>query len=110
MLTRPTRIFYRLPPALSSLRTMTNALNGTTANGSSSREEKNKAVLAPYPNPNADGYEGGFLPKQPYPIGQLLPAEKFPQNASPPKVFEPLTIRGVTFPHRLWVSPMCQCK
>ena len=24
------------------------------------------------------------------------------------KLFEPLTIRGVTFRNRLWVSPMCQ--
>ena len=23
-------------------------------------------------------------------------------------LFEPLTLRGTTFPHRAWVSPMCQ--
>ncbi len=25
-----------------------------------------------------------------------------------PELFEPLTIRSVTFPNRVWVSPMCQ--
>lgn len=25
-----------------------------------------------------------------------------------PKLFEPIDIRGVTFPNRMWVSPMCQ--
>jgi hypothetical protein len=89
---------------------MTITQNGHASNGSLSREEKNKAVVAPFGNPNADGYTRGYLPKQPYPIGSVLPSDKFPQNASPPKAFEPLTIRGVTFPHRLWVAPMCQCE
>ncbi len=26
----------------------------------------------------------------------------------PPKIFEPLTLRGLTVPGRVWVSPMCQ--
>src|SRR5574340_191407 len=27
---------------------------------------------------------------------------------SPSRLFSPLTIRGVSFPNRLWVAPMCQ--
>ncbi|KAF3937438.1 hypothetical protein ABW19_dt0208847 [Dactylella cylindrospora] len=31
------------------------------------------------------------------------------ENGKPiPKLFQPITIRGVTFPNRIWVSPMCQ--
>lgn len=65
--------------------------------------------IAPFPNPKVPGYHES-IPLQPYPIGSLLPSEKFPQNATPPKLFEELTIRGVTFPNRAWVSPMCMCK
>ena len=82
----------------------------TRPNGTSSREEKNKANLAPFPNPGAPNYPNGYIPEQPYPIGALLPADKFPPNAKPPNAFEAVTIRGVTFPHRLWVAPMCQCE
>ena len=65
--------------------------------------------IAPFPSAGAPGYPT-FIPQQPQPIGSLLPADKFPQNAEPPKLFEPLTIRGVTFPNRAWVAPMCQCQ
>jgi len=41
-------------------------------------------------------------------IGTALPKAAYPQNANVPKLFEPITIRGVTFKNRIWVSPMCQ--
>ncbi len=28
-------------------------------------------------------------------------------TGSPPRLFEPITINGLTLPHRLWVAPMC---
>lgn len=65
--------------------------------------------ITPFPNPKVEGYHEA-IPRQPYPVGSLLPSEQFPQNEKPPKLFEELTIRGVTFPNRAWVSPMCQCK
>ncbi|RXK36413.1 oxidoreductase [Tremella mesenterica] len=71
----------------------------TITNGTSSQ-------FSPYPIRSAKGYHT-FLPEQLQPIGSLLSAEKFPQNAEPPKLFEPLTIRGVTFHNRAWVAPMC---
>lgn len=79
------------------------------ANGSSSRDERNNKNLAPYAAKPAP-YSNGFIVEQPYPIGELLSKDKYPQNATPPKAFTPLTIRGVTYPHRLWVSPMCMCE
>jgi hypothetical protein len=71
--------------------------------------EKPDTPFAPYPTKGVEGYPT-FLPAQPQAIGSLLPSDKFPQNAKPAKLFEPLTIRGVTFPNRAWVSPMCMCK
>ncbi|KXT13465.1 hypothetical protein AC579_4255 [Pseudocercospora musae] len=48
-----------------------------------------------------------FTPKQSTPVGAALPDD----NGSPEKtisaVFRPLTIRGVTFCNRIFVSPMC---
>ncbi|THH33155.1 hypothetical protein EUX98_g1062 [Antrodiella citrinella] len=41
-------------------------------------------------------------------IGTALPPCSFPQNTRLPKLFKPLTIKGVTFKNRAWVSPMCQ--
>jgi hypothetical protein len=67
------------------------------------------AQIAPFPNPKVPNYHES-IPLQPYPIGSLLPAGKFPQNGNPPKLFEELTIRGVTFPNRCWVAPMCMCE
>lgn len=28
-------------------------------------------------------------------------------TTTPPRLFEPITVNGITFPHRLWVAPMC---
>ncbi|ORY34039.1 hypothetical protein BCR39DRAFT_518221 [Naematelia encephala] len=63
-------------------------------------------ILAPFVNERVPGYHE-FLPLQPQPIGSLLPADKFPQNEDPPKLFEPIEIRGVKFHNRLFVAPMC---
>jgi len=68
-----------------------------------------KSPLAPFPSVGVPGYQT-FIPQQPQAIGSLLDSEKFLQNEDPPKLFEPITIRGVTFPNRAWVAPMCQCK
>ena len=69
---------------------------------------RNAHVLAPFPNKRVEGYHT-FIPAQPQPIGSLLPAEKFPQNAKPPQLFKPIRVRDVEFAHRVWVAPMCQC-
>lgn len=63
--------------------------------------------FAPWKAPSADYHE--FLPKQPT-IGKALPVEDHPQNKTLPKLFEPLSIRGVEWPNRMWVAPMCQCE
>ncbi|EME81169.1 uncharacterized protein MYCFIDRAFT_139739 [Pseudocercospora fijiensis CIRAD86] len=48
-----------------------------------------------------------FTPKQSTPVGAaLLDKNGSPENAISP-VFRPLTIRGVTFCNRIFVSPMC---
>lgn len=65
--------------------------------------------LAHFPSEAVQGYPT-FLPKQQHVIGTLLPSDKFPQNEEPPALFRPLTIRGVTFPNRSWVAPMCMCE
>ncbi|KAH8099257.1 hypothetical protein BXZ70DRAFT_287648 [Cristinia sonorae] len=41
-------------------------------------------------------------------IGAAFPPNTFPQNEVLPKLFQPLSIKGVTFKNRIWVSPMCQ--
>ncbi|KAI0361437.1 FMN-linked oxidoreductase [Trametes cingulata] len=41
-------------------------------------------------------------------IGSAYPKEVYPQNAELPELFKPLTIRGMTFSNRIFVSPMCQ--
>ncbi|KAK9459753.1 uncharacterized protein V1516DRAFT_446562 [Lipomyces oligophaga] len=46
-----------------------------------------------------------FTPAQEIPAGTCLAA---PDGKPVPKAFEPITIRGVTFQNRIWVSPMCQ--
>ncbi|KAH7097974.1 hypothetical protein BKA62DRAFT_580395, partial [Auriculariales sp. MPI-PUGE-AT-0066] len=53
--------------------------------------------------PNADQ----FYPHTEHSIGEALPASIFPQNTKLPKPFTPLTLRGVEFKNRIWVSPMC---
>lgn len=64
--------------------------------------------FAPFKSEAAD--YPSFIPKQPGVIGALASAELFPQNKNVPKLFEPITIRGVTWPHRMWVAPMCMCE
>ncbi|KAF8333962.1 FMN-linked oxidoreductase [Cantharellus anzutake] len=66
-----------------------------------------RAPSGPLPNkhvPNANEY---YPLSEPAP-GTALPAEEYPENKNLPKLFQPLTIRGVTFKNRLWVAPMCQ--
>ncbi|KAI0639578.1 FMN-linked oxidoreductase [Trametes polyzona] len=41
-------------------------------------------------------------------IGTAYPKDVYPQNAELPVLFQPLSIRGVTFNNRILVSPMCQ--
>ncbi|EMD41900.1 hypothetical protein CERSUDRAFT_110453 [Gelatoporia subvermispora B] len=49
-----------------------------------------------------------YIPLNDPPIGSAFPADIFPQNTKLPKLFQPITLRGVTFKNRIWVSPMCQ--
>jgi hypothetical protein len=65
--------------------------------------------IAPFCNAAVPGY-ATFLPQQPHAIGSLLDKDKFPQNKYPPKLFQPIEIRGVEFHNRAWVAPMCQCE
>lgn len=44
-----------------------------------------------------------FTPAQLPPSGTALD-----DGEEIPKLFQPLTIRGVTFPNRIWLSPLCQ--
>ncbi|KAF5352340.1 hypothetical protein D9756_006307 [Leucocoprinus leucothites] len=53
----------------------------------------NKAV------PNADQF---------YPLNEPAISTVLNTSSGTPKLFEPLTLRGVTFKNRIWVSPMCQ--
>ncbi|WVW83904.1 hypothetical protein I302_105926 [Kwoniella bestiolae CBS 10118] len=63
--------------------------------------------IYPYPLSTVPSYPS-YLPAQTQAIGSLLPVREYPQNENPPKLFEGLTIRGVEFGNRCWVSPMCQ--
>ncbi|EJF66848.1 FMN-linked oxidoreductase [Dichomitus squalens LYAD-421 SS1] len=56
------------------------------------------------PVPGADQY----FPLNEPPIGSPYPKDVYPQNAELPTLFKPITIRGVTFKNRIFVSPMCQ--
>ncbi|KAI8981391.1 FMN-linked oxidoreductase [Trametes punicea] len=56
------------------------------------------------PVPGADQY----LPLNEPSIGTAYPKEIYPQNADLPELFKPLTLRGMTFKNRIFVSPMCQ--
>lgn len=47
-----------------------------------------------------------FTPEQDPPAGTA--ADPQPSGKPVPKLFTPLTIRGVTMQNRIWVSPMCQ--
>jgi hypothetical protein len=68
------------------------------------------SAIAPFPNTPAPNYPHGYMPYPPAVIGSPVPVERAPQNANVPKLFEPITIRGVTWPNRMWVAPMCQCE
>ncbi|KZT41418.1 FMN-linked oxidoreductase [Sistotremastrum suecicum HHB10207 ss-3] len=56
------------------------------------------------PNPDVETYYPLNEPE----IGTLYPSSVYHQNKTEPKLFQPLTIRGVTFKNRIWVPPMCQ--
>ena len=49
-----------------------------------------------------------FTPKQSTPVGAAIldPDNRVTEDTISP-VFRPLTIRGITFPNRIFVSPMC---
>jgi 2,4-dienoyl-CoA reductase-like NADH-dependent reductase (Old Yellow Enzyme family) len=49
-----------------------------------------------------------FYPLNEPSIGTTLSPDTFPRNKNLPLLFTPLTIRGVTFSNRIFVSPMCQ--
>ncbi|WWC70215.1 uncharacterized protein I206_104165 [Kwoniella pini CBS 10737] len=68
---------------------------------------KSNQPIFPNPPKKVEGYHE-FLPDQLQPIGSLLNPKEYKQNQEPPALFKPLTIRGVEFPNRAWVAPMCQ--
>ncbi|KAI9065907.1 FMN-linked oxidoreductase [Trametes sanguinea] len=49
-----------------------------------------------------------FLPLNEPSIGTAYPKEVYPQNDKLPHLFRPITLRGVTFKNRIFLSPMCQ--
>ncbi|KDQ63292.1 hypothetical protein JAAARDRAFT_29310 [Jaapia argillacea MUCL 33604] len=56
------------------------------------------------PVPGADQYYPLNTPD----IGEAFPPELYARNKDLPKLFQPLTLKGVTFKNRIFVSPMCQ--
>ncbi|WWC89309.1 uncharacterized protein L201_004230 [Kwoniella dendrophila CBS 6074] len=68
---------------------------------------KTNQPIFPNPPKKVQGYHT-YLPDQVQPVGSLLNPEVYKQNQDPPKLFESLTIRGVEFPNRVWIAPMCQ--
>jgi len=56
------------------------------------------------PVPGADQY----FPLNEPAIGTAYPESVYPKNAKLPALFQPLSLRGVTFKNRIFVSPMCQ--
>ncbi|KAI0936829.1 hypothetical protein AcV5_004867 [Taiwanofungus camphoratus] len=56
------------------------------------------------PVPGADQ----FYPLNEPLIGSSYPESVYPQNKDLPMLFQPLTLRGMTFKNRIWVAPMCQ--
>ncbi|KIJ29354.1 hypothetical protein M422DRAFT_36991, partial [Sphaerobolus stellatus SS14] len=55
------------------------------------------------PVPDIDG----FFPLNDPPIGSLYPSDVYSKNENPPPLFEPITLKDVTFKNRIFVSPMC---
>lgn len=72
------------------------------------RTSRTMSSVFPYPPRKVQDYPT-FLPEQPQPIGSLLDDNEYKQNKNPPKLFHPITIRGVTFHNRAFVAPMCMC-
>lgn len=64
--------------------------------------------FTPVAPPRVAGYHE-FANVQRAEIGAIVPKEDAP-NAPLPKLFEPLTIRGVEWSNRLLVAPMCTCR
>ena len=82
---------------------------GDSTSQANGHKPRNVDNLAPFNREVVPGYHE-VLTAQRQPIGGLLPVDKYPENANPPKLFEPLEIRGVRFQNRAWVAPMCMCE
>lgn len=61
--------------------------------------------MAPFPAQSAQ--YPTYMPLQPVTIGSELKQEGSERQAA---LFKPITIRGVTWPNRMWVAPMCMCE
>lgn len=61
--------------------------------------------MAPFPAQSAE--YPTYMPLQAVTIGSELKQEGSERQA---QLFKPITIRGVTWPNRMWVAPMCMCK
>ncbi|KAG9314036.1 hypothetical protein JVU11DRAFT_4815 [Chiua virens] len=59
-------------------------------------------------NKAAPGVDGYFPFNEPAIGSAYTNTETFTQNKELPLLFQPITIRNVTFKNRIWVSPMCQ--
>jgi hypothetical protein len=66
---------------------------------------KHKDPRPPIPNKAAPGISY-FTPAQ---TPDISGSARVPQSdgSEPPKLFQPLTIRGVTFQNRIFLSPLC---
>ncbi|KAG8696108.1 hypothetical protein FRC09_008728 [Ceratobasidium sp. 395] len=60
-----------------------------------------------FKNVPAPGVEEYYPLNEPS-VGTPYSKEEYPQNKAIPKLFQPITVRDVTFKNRIWVSPMCQ--
>lgn len=60
-----------------------------------------------FKNVPAPGVEEYYPLNEPE-IGSVYSKDEYPQNKAVPKLFQPITLRDVTFKNRIWVSPMCQ--
>lgn len=58
-------------------------------------------------NKRVEGVDTYYPANEPA-IGAPFPSDVFPQNKTLPILFQPLTLRGVEFKNRIFVSPMCQ--
>lgn len=85
-----------------------NSIHCPTSTISPVKVSRTMSNVFPYPPRKVQDYPT-FLPEQPQPIGSLLDDNEYKQNKNPPKLFHPITIRGVTFHNRAFVAPMCMC-